>query len=71
MSDLLIGALIALGSAFLGAMVTWRNTGRVNQTAKENARLADGTTRALKLTDHRVAWLQRLRGEMAAFFVLG
>ena len=71
MSDLLIGALIALGSAFLGAMVTWRNTGRVNQTAKENARLADGTTRALKLTDHRVAWLQRLRGEMAAFLSWG
>jgi len=78
MSELLIGALIALGGAFLGAMVTWRNTGRVNQTAKENARLADGTvrehaartdstTRALKLTDHRVAWLQRLRDEMAMF----
>ena len=86
MSDLVVGALLALGGAlggaFVGAIVTWWNTSRVNKTARENARLADGTarenaertdntTRALKLTDHRVAWLQRLRDEMAAFLSWG
>ena len=78
MSDLLLGALIGFSGILATVVVGFWNTGRANTTSMRNALLADGTvrenaaradstTRALKLTDHRVAWLQRLRDEMAMF----
>ena len=78
MSDLVLGALIGFSGIAITVVVAFLNAGRTNttsvanavladRTVRENAARTDSTTRALKLTDHRVAWLQRLRDEMAMF----
>jgi hypothetical protein len=86
MTDLMQGALIAACAALIGAaiaaLVTRRNTVesnrvstanavRADDTASENALRADVYTRALKLTNHRIAWIQRLRDEMAGLLSWG
>ena len=82
MGEPVVNALFALGGVCVGALVTLWNTGRINRTAVANAHLADGTvranaervdetTRSLKLSDHRVAWIQKLRDEMAVFLSWG
>lgn len=82
MDSSLVNALFAFGGLVVGAVFTYWNTGRINNTsranatladatAKENAKRSDETTRTLKLTDHRVAWIQRLRDEMAVLLSWG
>lgn len=63
----LISAGSALAGGLIGAALSYFVAKKAADVNASNARLSDNTVRALKLTDHRVAWIQRLRDEMAIF----
>ena len=67
MSDFIQAALFALIGAFVGAGLTYSNAKNANAINDCNARRIDCTTRSLKLSEHRLAWIQKLRDEMAVF----
>ena len=71
MSDLIQAALFALFGAFVGVGLTYRNARNANQISESNARRTDFTVRSLKLSEHRLAWIQKLRDEMAVFHSWG
>jgi hypothetical protein len=66
-SDLLQAALFALLGAIVGAGLTYTNARNANAINERNAKRIDDTTRSLKLSEHRLAWIQKLRDEMAIF----
>ncbi len=63
----LLAAGIGLIGAWGGARLAFKSQAHATQVAEQSARMADFTTRALNLAGHRVAWIQRLRDEMACF----
>ena len=67
MSEVLHAALFALLGVVVGAGLTYMNARNANSINERNARRTDDTTRSLKLSEHRLAWIQTLRDEMAVF----
>jgi len=67
MSEVLNAALFALLGAVVGAGLTYTNARNANSINERNAKRTDDTTRSLKLSEHRLAWIQKLRDEMAVF----
>jgi hypothetical protein len=67
LTDPILVGLFALGGVLIGSTLTAWNARRANDLSDMNARRIDATAKSLKLSDHRVAWIQKLRDEMATF----
>lgn len=63
----LLAAGIGLLGAWGGARLAFMSQANATRVAEKSAQTADFTTRVLNLAGHRVAWIQRLRDEMACF----
>lgn len=51
----------------VGVGLTYSNARRSNEISERNAQRVDSTTRSIKLSEHRLMWIQKLRDEMAVF----
>ena len=67
MNDQAFGALLALLGVLVGVGLTYANARRSNEISERNAQRVDSTTRSIKLSEHRLLWIQKLRDEMAVF----
>jgi hypothetical protein len=67
MNDQALGALLALLGVLVGVGLTYSNARKANEINDKNAQRIDSTTRSIKLSEHRVLWIQKLRDEMAIF----